>query len=76
MNGLTLCFRELIDTDVRDERMGKIVDRSRAVAAVVTAAHREELMQIKRNNATLKLVQTERPSLEKGQGNTSRVRGL
>lgn len=67
MTGLTLCFRELINTDVTDGRMPNIVARSRAVAAVVTAAHREELMKLKRDNSTLKLVQTEKPSLEKGQ---------
>lgn len=45
--------------------MPQIIGRGRAVAAIVTSAHREELMEMKRNNASLKLMQAEKPVLDK-----------
>lgn len=45
--------------------MPNIINRGRAVAAIVTAAHREELIEMKRQNATLALVKAEKPTLDK-----------
>lgn len=45
--------------------MPQIVNRGRAVAAIVTSAHREELMEMKRQNAQVKLLQAERPTMAK-----------
>lgn len=65
MNGLTTCFRELISTEVSHRNMPNIINRGRAVAAIVTSAHREELMEMKRQNVNLKLIKAEKPTLDK-----------
>lgn len=64
MTGLTQCFRELISTDVTHRNMPQIINRGKAVAQIVTAAHREEIMEMKRKNAQMKLLKSERPALE------------
>lgn len=65
MEGLTMCYRELISTEVTDRKMPNIINRGRAVAAIVTASHREELMEFKRTGAQLAIKSTEQPSLKK-----------
>ena len=65
MDGLTMCFRELIETEVSHRNMPNIINRGKAAAALVTAAHREELMEYKRENAGLRLKSAEEPSLKK-----------
>lgn len=65
MDGLTQCFRELIETDITHRNMPQIINRGRAAAAIVTSVHREELMEMKRQNANLKLIQAEKPTLDK-----------
>lgn len=65
MDGLTQCFRELISTEVTHRNMPTIINRGRAVAAIVTSAHREELMEMKRQNASVKLLKAERPTVAK-----------
>lgn len=65
MDGLTQCFRELISTDISHRNMPQIINKGRAVAGIVTAAHREELMELKRQNASVKLLKAERPTVDK-----------
>jgi hypothetical protein len=65
MDGLTMCFRELIETEVHHRNMPNIINRGKAAAGLVTAAHREELMEAKRNGAILQLKTSEKPSLKK-----------
>jgi len=64
MTGLTQCFRELISTEITHRNMPQIINRGKAVAQIVTAAHREELMEMKRKNSQMKLLKAERPILE------------
>jgi hypothetical protein len=65
MEGLTMCFRELIETEVSHRNMPNIINRGKAAAAIVTSAHREELMEQKRLGATLALKGAEKPTLKK-----------
>lgn len=65
MQGLTMCFRELIQTEVSHRNMPNIINRGKATAAIVTASHREELMEIKRLGAVLAIKSAEKPSLKK-----------
>jgi hypothetical protein len=65
MDGLTMCFRELIQTEVTHRNMPNIINRGKAAAAIVTAAHREELMELKREGAIVALKSAEKPSLKK-----------
>jgi len=65
MDGLTMCFRELISTEVHHRNMPNIINRGKAAAAIVTAAHREELMEMKREGAVLALKAAEKPTLKK-----------
>lgn len=50
MDGLTHCFRELLTTEVSHRNMPNIINRAKATAAIVTAAHREEIMEAKRQS--------------------------
>lgn len=70
MEGLTMCFRELISTEVSHRNMPNIINRGKAAAAIVTSAHREELMEMKREGASIKLKSAEQPSLKKLKPNT------
>lgn len=65
MDGLTMCFRELIGTEVSHRNMPNIINRSKAAAAVVTASHREELMEMKRNGAVIAIKSAEQPTVKK-----------
>lgn len=65
MDGLTMCFRELINTEVSHRNMPSIINRGKAVAAVVTAAHREEIMENKRISAIDAIRNSEQPTLKK-----------
>jgi hypothetical protein len=65
MEGLTMCFRELLSTDVTNRNMPNIINRGKAAAAIVTAAHREELMEYKREGALLSLKGAEAPTIKK-----------
>lgn len=55
MDGLTACFRELISTEVSHRNMPNIINRGKAAAAIVTAAHREEIMEAKRTGTGMAL---------------------
>jgi hypothetical protein len=72
MDGLTSCFRELIQTEVTHRNMPNIINRGKAVAAIVTASHREELMELKREGASFALKSAEIPSLKKLKPNTKK----
>ena len=50
MGGLTSCFRELLATEISHRNMPNIINRAKATAAIVTAAHREEIMEAKRQS--------------------------
>lgn len=65
MYGLTMCFRELIQTEVTHRNMPNIINRGKAAAAIVTSSHREELMEAKRQGAMLSLKSAEKPTLKK-----------
>lgn len=65
MDGLTMCFRELIQAEVTSRNMPNIINRGKAAAAIVTAAHREELMEAKRDGAALHIKGAEQPTLKK-----------
>lgn len=65
MDGLTMCFRELISTEVSHRNMANIINRGKAAAALVTAAHREELMEAKREGASFAIKGAEKPTLKK-----------
>lgn len=65
MEGLTQCFRELIQTEISHRNMPNIINRGKAAAAVVTASHREELMEMKRNGAIIALKSAEKPTVGK-----------
>jgi hypothetical protein len=65
MEGLTMCFRELISTEVSHRNMPNIINRGKAAAAIVTSAHREELMEMKREGAGLAIKGAEQPTLKK-----------
>lgn len=65
MQGLTMCFRELIQTEVTHRNMPNIINRGKAAAAIVTAGHREELMEAKRQGAIIALKSAEQPTLNK-----------
>jgi len=65
MDGLTMCFRELISTEISHRNMPNIINRGKAAAAIVTSAHREELMEGKRQGATIAIKSAEQPTLKK-----------
>ena len=65
MDGLTMCFRELISTEISHRNMPNIINRGKAAAAIVTSAHREELMEAKRFGASLAIKGAEQPTLKK-----------
>lgn len=60
MDGLTMCYRELISTEVMDRKMPSIINRGKATAAVVTAMHREQIMEAKRQAAEKSLIHSEK----------------
>lgn len=60
MDGMTICFRELIANDVTDRKMPNIINRGKAAAAIVTAVHREQIMESKRVAAQKAIEQSEK----------------
>ena len=65
MVSLSDVFRDLISTDINHRHMGLLIGRGKAIAGLVTAMHREELMEMKRNGALLALKTSEQPSMKK-----------
>jgi hypothetical protein len=41
-------FRELISTEVMDRKMPSIINRAKATAMIVTAMHREQILEEKK----------------------------
>lgn len=48
MSALSDCFRELIQTDVTHRSMPNIINRGKAAAQLVSAMHREQIMEARR----------------------------
>jgi len=65
MSGLSMCYRDLIAADITSKNMPNLINRGKAAAAVVTACHREELMEAKRNGVVLAIKGAEKPTLKK-----------
>lgn len=55
MDDITTCRRELMGLEVSHRNIPNLINRGKAVAALVTAAHREEIMEAKRNATLLGL---------------------
>lgn len=64
MSGLSQCFRELIKTEVSNRNMPNVINRGKAVAGIVTAAHREEIMESRRRNACREIKSIEKATLK------------
>lgn len=58
-----MCYRELIATEVMDRKMPSIINRGKAAAAVITAMHREQIIEEKRQRAQKVLEGTEKQVL-------------
>lgn len=52
MSALSDCFRELIQTDITHRNMPNIINRGKAASQLVTAMHREQIMEGKRLSAS------------------------
>jgi hypothetical protein len=48
MDDLTTCRRDLMNVEISNRNMPNLINRGKAVAALVTAAHREEVMESRR----------------------------
>ena len=51
MDGLTYCYRELLQHEVSHRNMPNIINRGKAAAAIVTSVHHEEIMEARRQSA-------------------------
>ncbi len=51
MTALSDCFRELIQADIAHRNMPNIINRGKAAAQLVTAMHREQIMEARRQSA-------------------------
>lgn len=59
MSALSDCFRELISTEVSHRNMPNIINRGKAAAGLVTAMHREQIMEAKREAAQQLISETQ-----------------
>lgn len=48
---LTFCLRELMANEISHRNMPNLINRGKAAAGLVTALHREEIMESKRQSA-------------------------
>ena len=62
---LTDNLRDLNSVEISNRNIPNLINRGKASAAIVTAFHREELMESKRQGAHIALKSSERPSLKK-----------
>jgi hypothetical protein len=62
---LTDNLRDLNDPSISDRNIPNLINRGKASAAIVTAFHREELMEMKRGTAVLSIKSAEQPTLKK-----------
>lgn len=51
MTALSDCFRQLISVDITNRNIPNIINRGKAAAQLVTAIHREQIMEAKRESA-------------------------
>lgn len=65
---LTDNLRDLNDVEISHRNIPNLINRGRASAAIITAYHREELMEAKRSGALIALKSAEAPSLKKLKG--------
>lgn len=65
MEALAFNFRQLQEAEISNRNMPNIINRGKAAAAIVTACHREELMESKREWAALSIKGAETPTLKK-----------
>lgn len=62
---LSDCFRQLIQTDIAHRNMPNIINRGKAAAQLVTAMHREQLMELKRRQAETVVLDTQEKEKKK-----------
>lgn len=48
MDSLSMCFKELIGTEISHRNMPNIINRGKAASQLVTAMHREQIMEARR----------------------------
>jgi hypothetical protein len=65
VNGLSASFRDLMSTEINSRNMPNLINRGRAAAAIVTAMHREEIMENRRQDAMNILKIAEAPTISK-----------
>jgi hypothetical protein len=62
---LTDNLRDLNNVSISDRNIPNLINRGKASAAIVTAFHREELMEAKREGSFIAIKSAEKPSLKK-----------
>jgi hypothetical protein len=62
---LTDNLRDLNDVAISDRNIPNLINRGKASAAIVTAFHREELMEMKREGSLISIKSAEKPTLKK-----------
>jgi hypothetical protein len=67
MESLSMCFKELIETEISHRNMPNIINRGKAASQLVTAMHREQIMESKRQSAQQIILeqQTQKKQLKK-----------
>lgn len=51
MTSLSDCFRDLVGNDITNRNMPNYINRGKAAAQLVTAMHREQIMEVRRKIA-------------------------
>lgn len=59
MTSLSDCFRELMQTDIMDRKMPNIINRGKSASQIVTAMHREQVMEAKRQASQQLVISTQ-----------------
>ena len=62
---LTDNLRDLNSVEISHRNLPNLINRGKASAAIVTAYHREELMEAKRQGASIAIKSSEQPTLKK-----------
>jgi hypothetical protein len=65
MDALSGCFRELIATDITHRNMPNIINRGKAAAQLVTAMHREQIMESRRQSTQQAIAEQQQKKLKK-----------
>ena len=61
MEALSRNMRDMMATEISHRTMPNLINRAKATAAIVTAVHREEIMEAKRQSGLLTIMSAERP---------------